>query len=135
MQGFNIKIETCTLISLVNLADSSWSSVDCNVARIPNIVCRSQKSETDAIVQPTSNYVCHQKSISKGESCYLFQWFDGDVMNRVDMHKQCNNFEMKVLTLDSITRFEYLFNAVSETKFRAVSPTSNKLNICENIVL
>ena len=66
---------------------------------------------------------CHQKSISKGESCYLFQWFDGDVMNRIDMHKQCNNFEMKVLNLDSITRFEYLFNAVSETKLRVVSPT------------
>ena len=90
LRGFNTKVEICTLMSLVNLADSSWSSVDCNVARIPNIVCsRSQKSETDTIVQTTSNYVCHQKSISKGESCYLFQWFDGDVMNRIDMHKQC----------------------------------------------
>ena len=39
------------------------------------------------------------------------------------MYKQCNKFEMKVLSLDSITRFEYLFNAVSETKFRVVSPT------------
>ena len=123
-QGSNIKTETCTLMSLVNLADSSWSSIDCNVARIPNIVCsRSHKSETDTIVQTTSNYVCHQKSISKGKSCYLFQWFDGNVMDRTDMYKQCNKFDMKVLSLGSITRFEYLFNAVSKTKFSIVSPT------------
>ena len=51
LQGSNIKTETCTLMSLVNLADSSWSSVDCNIARLPNIVCsRSQKSETHITV-------------------------------------------------------------------------------------
>ena len=123
LQSFHTKAETCTLMSLVNLADSHWVSVDCNVARISNIVCsRSSIREIDTIVQQSSNYVCQQNSISKGESCYLFQWFDGDVMDRIDMHKQCSIFDMKILNLASITRFEYLFNAVSETKFSIVSP-------------
>ena len=110
-------------MSLVNLADSHWVSVDCNIARISNIVCSKRSNgEIDTTVHQTSNNVCHQKSISKGENCYFFRWFDGDVMNKIDLHEQCNKFEMKVLNLTSIARFEYIFNAVSETQFSIVSP-------------
>ena len=111
-----MKSRNCTVMLLLNLAESDWISVQCNMKLLHNIIClkksmKPNKSNTNLHVnfkQIQDKYFCQEYNVLLGDQCFafLFQVKSGLRTG------YCQDFGGKPTTLNQLKKFNFIFNGI-----------------------
>ena len=106
--------QKCTLILFSNMKEPDWISVSCNQALLNTIICKSENISINVNMVDENNttaalHFCKLTTILVSTKCYAFLW--GQIGNSSD--KFCSKIKSIGVTMNKITFFSHIFNAVS----------------------
>ncbi len=116
----------CTALLSTNPHDSHWISVQCNESIVFNVLCAipkgnfSQSEQHQIQITPGLTF-CGMNFITKNESCFKFEEHLSSTGYQTD---KCATDKRK-----DISRFQFLFEAVSHTDFPPMFTTDLKCYI------
>ncbi len=118
----------CTIMSIFNLAEPEWISVNC-LQKIPtNVVC-AEGSSTPRESPHTKDFqrrrlICRWAAIRKNDTCFSFVWLDGKTMNEGDFSWTCKtNYKSKKTSSAVLSILKpSLFYVITNYNFTVISP-------------
>ncbi len=107
----------CVALSLVNLADPSWISINCTAKILYDVLCATEKRKValDPINTAPEREWCSKHFILRNNSYYSFVWTYYFTLSK-NPHCYLN-----------FTEFFHLFNAVAATRFPPICTFNKKL--------
>lgn len=128
----------CTAMSLFNLAESEWISIDC-LHRLPvNVVCFDEAFHAQLCLScnnsQNKHFHCKYNAVRQNETCHHFTWFDGKRMSADDFALNCTlKCKMKPFSSVDAKQLDFVFTAVSNKNFTLLfAMTKDEANVTEH---